>query len=82
MKTQINQKIEEVVSTTAFVTEADQVLADLNASASEIAYHELAEIPVQRVHPLELFQKNMAQLEELSARLEFMQKEIRYLLKV
>lgn len=46
------------------------------------AYHELADIPVQEIDLLESVEANLAQLEELQARLRFMVREVKYLMKV
>ena len=50
--------------------------------ASELTYNEMADIPVGRTNPLEQLRDNVAALEDLSARMQFMTREIRYLMKV
>lgn len=50
--------------------------------ASDISYHEMAETPVQQTDILEQLEANMKQLSELQARMKFMMREIRYLMKV
>ncbi len=50
--------------------------------ASEISYHEMAETPVQQIDILEQLEANMKQLTELQSRMNFMMREIRYLMKV
>ena len=50
--------------------------------ASELTYHEMADIPVGRTNPIEQLRANIAQLEDLNERMQFMTKEIRYLMKV
>lgn len=46
------------------------------------AYHELAEVPVREIDLLESVEDNRLQLEELQARLRFMMREVKYLLKL
>lgn len=46
------------------------------------AYHELDEVPVREVDLLESVEENVQRLEELQARLRFMMKEVKYLLKL
>lgn len=46
------------------------------------AYHELADIPVREVDLVESVQENLQHLEELQARLGFMMREVKYLLKL
>ncbi|MBX3017846.1 MAG: hypothetical protein KF767_08155 [Bdellovibrionaceae bacterium] len=52
------------------------------AWASTQAYHELADIPVREVNLLESVEANLAHLEELQARLRFMVREVKYLMKI
>lgn len=49
---------------------------------SELSYHELAENPVTRRTQLEQLRANMNQLEDLHARLAFLTREIRYVMKI
>lgn len=46
------------------------------------AYHELADIPVREVDLLESVEENVQRLEELQARLRFMVREVKYLMKL
>jgi hypothetical protein len=46
------------------------------------AYHELADVPVREINLLESIEHNLAQLEDLQARLRFMVREVKYLMKV
>ena len=66
------------------VTEPMQIImAETSVSyASELTYNEMADIPVSRTNPLEQLRANVAALEDLNARMQFMTKEIRYLMKV
>lgn len=57
------------------------VETSVNYSA-DLSYHEMAEVPVTRISQIEQLRANIAQLEDLSTRLKFMTKEIRYLMKV
>lgn len=50
--------------------------------SSQLAYHELAEVPVQSRDLVEQLNANLRQLEDLQARMKFMMREIRYLMKV
>lgn len=50
--------------------------------ASELSYHEMADVHVSRVSQIEQLRANVAQLEDLSNRMKFMTKEIRYLMKL
>ena len=47
-----------------------------------VAYHELADVPVQRIDLVEQIQSNLQTLNDLQSRMQFMMREIRYLLKV
>lgn len=63
-------------------------VTSLKAQASDIAwaptqaYHELADVPVREINLLESIEHNLAQLEDLQARLRFMVREVKYLMKV
>ncbi|MNK07435.1 hypothetical protein D3C87_253490 [compost metagenome] len=46
------------------------------------SYHELADFPVVEVDALSQLQNNIMVLEDLQARLSFMMREVRYLMKV
>lgn len=50
--------------------------------SSQVVYNEMAEIPVQETDVLEQLQANIRQLADLQARMKFMMKEIRYLMKI
>mgnify|MGYP001039043419 CR=1 FL=1 len=45
------------------------------------AYHELAEVPVKEIDLFESIEANLAQIEDLQARMRFMVREVKYLLK-
>lgn len=54
----------------------------VGASVSEVGYYELEEVPVRTVDPLVQLKQNTDRLQELSARFAFLNREVRYLLKV
>ena len=58
--------------------------SSVNSSAytSQYTYHELADIPVQEVDVLQALENNMTQLNDIQNRMQFMMREIRYLMKV
>lgn len=49
--------------------------------SSTRTYHELADFPVREVDLFDAVEANLAQLEELQARMRFMVREVKYLLK-
>lgn len=49
--------------------------------SSQLAYHELADVPVQETDLFEQLNANLNQLMDLQSRMKFMMKEIRYLMK-
>jgi hypothetical protein len=53
-----------------------------SATGSDLAYHELAEVPVRQIDLLDAVEENVQLLEELQARLGFMVREVKYLLKL
>ncbi len=50
--------------------------------SAQLAYHEMADVPVQETDLLEQLEANMKQLSDMQARMQFMMREIRYLMKV
>lgn len=50
--------------------------------SSHISYHEMEVIPVRDVNVLEQLQANLETLADLQQRMNFMMREIRYLMKV
>jgi hypothetical protein len=54
----------------------------LSANEQALSYHEMSDVPVRGMDPLEQLQLNLMHLSDASARLRFMNKEIRYLLRV
>jgi hypothetical protein len=71
-----NAQMEQSGRLTAEVSENEAVYS------SQLAYHELADIPVQSTDVVEQLHANLQQLADLQARMKFMMKEIRYLMKV
>ena len=51
-------------------------------SLSQLAYHELADVPVREVDALDQLEKNIQTLSDLRSRLQFLNREIRYLMKL
>jgi len=49
---------------------------------SQLAYHELADVPVREVDALDQLEKNIQTLSDLRSRLQFLNREIRYLMKL
>ncbi len=45
------------------------------------AYHEMADVPVKEVDLFESIEHNLATLEDMTARMRFMVREVKYLLK-
>ncbi|MEZ0393177.1 MAG: hypothetical protein ACAH59_13230 [Pseudobdellovibrionaceae bacterium] len=71
-----------VLPTEQVVTTPSNGSQEGRAFSSQVSYHEMDEVPVQETDVLEQLQANMRQLADLQARMKFMMKEIRYLMKV
>lgn len=52
------------------------------SNGSQISYHEMSETPILEKHPLIALQENVLLLSEMTHKLQFMNREIRYLLKI
>ena len=50
--------------------------------STHVAYNEMADVPVQYVDPVAEVQKNLVHLQDLQARMKFMMREVRYLMKL
>ena len=50
--------------------------------SAQISYHEMDTVPVREVNVLEQLHANLETLKDLQARMNFMMREIRYLMKV
>lgn len=50
--------------------------------APQMAYHEMADVPVVETDVVQQLQANMQTLSDLQLRMNFMMREIRYLMKV
>ncbi len=75
----LNQKKMESLQSTADALEADL------ASSSFVdhrSYHELEDTPILEVDALTQFKANMQILTDLTSRLSFLNREIRYVMKV
>lgn len=59
-----------------------EMKADYVAWTPTAAYHELAEVPVRKVDLIESVEQNLAHVEDLQARLSFMMREVKYLMKL
>ena len=49
---------------------------------TQMTYHEMAEIPLREVDVLDQLEQNIAQVEMLRAKFQFVMRELRYQLKV
>ena len=74
MRTQ-NTENQEVAVTTVQPSEAFSY-------SSQISYHEMDTVPVREVNVLEQLHTNLETLKDLQSRMNFMMREIRYLMKV
>ncbi len=57
-------------------------LAQDFTSTQNIAYHEMDAVPVREVNELQQLSSNVEMLSNLRSKLQFMNREIRYLMKV
>lgn len=71
-----NTKVEETVS------ESASNAHDFQEPHTHQSYHELSDKPVQSVDAILQLHNNLLLLENLQARLSFVMKEVRYLMKV
>lgn len=60
----------------------DRLESSMSHASSGFAYDEMADVTVRALDPVAELQKNLSHLLELQARMKFMTKEVRYLLKV
>lgn len=49
---------------------------------TQMTYHELAEVPVRNVDVLDQLEQNIAQIEMLRAKFQFVMRELRYQMKI
>ena len=49
---------------------------------AQLSYHELEDVPVREIDEVEQLEKNVQTLSELRTRLQFLNREIRYLMKI
>lgn len=73
-----DERISNVIAMTAIPSRA----TDYVAWTPTAAYHELADVPVREIDLLESVEQNLAHVEELQARLSFMVREVKYLMKL
>lgn len=66
---------------TAPVASVESYLNSSESPVSQTSYHELAEKPVHAMDALAQLHSNLELLTDLSARLAFQMREVRYLLK-
>ncbi|MBX2993764.1 MAG: hypothetical protein KF681_03055 [Bdellovibrionaceae bacterium] len=64
--------------TTSALWESAQTVSSLE---SNLVYREWAEVPVQVVDPVTELSANLAQLQDLQARMRYMMREIRFMMK-
>ncbi|MBK9322051.1 MAG: hypothetical protein IPM97_03665 [Bdellovibrionaceae bacterium] len=74
----LNQKKVESLATTDEALEADLAAATLVEHRS---YHELEDSPILEVDTLTQFKTNLQVLADLTSRLSFLNREIRYVMK-
>ena len=72
---QINQTVQSELTLQGLLTQ------DFNATQN-IAYHEMDPIPVREVNDLAQLSVNIEMLANLRSKIQFMNREIRYLMKV
>ncbi len=65
-----------------FLSSTHSVPSTTSQSVTQLAYHEMGERHVHQVDDLEQLEKNIQALSDLRFRLQFMNREIRYLMKV
>jgi len=77
--------LSQASSIEAFLMQQLELSSSLQPSTSlgaSVAYHELAEFPVQNVDLVDQLERHVSELGNLQARLSFLNREIRYLMKV
>lgn len=63
-------------------TETNKVISSSENVQSRHSYHELSDVPVVEVDLIESLHRNIAQLTDLQNRMNFVMREIRYLMKL
>ena len=79
--------MKQVTETQANRNEVHSVLsADLSQTAvsvnSSVTYHELDEVPVREIDLLDQLNHNLETLSGMQSRLQFLMREVRYLMKL
>lgn len=75
-------KNSENLQTTATAVEALQSTLMDSITADHRSYHELEDMPILEVDELTQFRTNIQVLADLTSRLSFLNREIRYVMKV
>ncbi len=72
-----------ILSAISSATSIDQMIGDemVSGAFTTIAYHELLENPHVEIDGLQRLQENLAQLEDLHGRLQFMMRDITRLIR-
>jgi chaperonin cofactor prefoldin len=67
-------------------TNIDTTLSALSKRSTTVpsnqSYHEMSDIPVREIDLVEQMENNLQQLQDMQSRLQFMMREIRYVMKV
>lgn len=75
-------KIVDSMTVIETATQAIDSATSLEQLSGNTIYHELGETHLRVVHPLEQLENNLEMLSQLRSRLQFMLREVRYILKV
>ena len=75
-------KHEENMAEVIVMNPALELNTEFATWAPTAAYHEMAEVPVRKVDLIESVEQNLAHVEDLQARLSFMMREVKYLMKL
>lgn len=77
MATNVNIELVNVTTATASLSRDSREIV-----SSQKAYHELADIPVTDVDQLEQLHRNIEQLADIRSRMQFIMREVRYVMKL
>lgn len=61
---------------------SDKVSDLAYVTSTQLSYHEMDVIPVREVDALEQLEKNIEALSDIRSRMQFMMREVRYLMKI
>lgn len=73
------QRMADVIK---IATPSSSTSAEFVAWTPTATYHELADVPVREIDLIESVEQNLAHVEDLQARLSFMMREVKYLMKL